>query len=521
MQPPSACPCRGCIPWQGILLAVSLLTFWNPQPTAQLTIEPVPVDAAEGTDVLLLAHNASENVVGYTWFKGDITDSRHQIVSYSILTQTATPGTAFSGRETIYPNGSLLFVNVTQEDTGSYTLQTTRNDFSNEVATGEFRVHEKLLKPYITSNNSQPVESEDSIALTCEPETKYTTYLWWINNQRIPDGDRQELSNDTRTLILFNVTRNDTGLYVCEARNPVSFNQSDPLALNISYGPDTPIINPTDTHFRPGTNLSLFCYADSYPPAQYSWFFNGSPLESTQTLLVPNISTNNSGSYMCVANNSVTGLSRSTTKIITVSEPVTRPQLIASNTTVAEQDSVRLTCISNDTEISIRWIFKGKPLQLTERMNLSSNDSILTISPVKREDDGEYQCEVSNPINSNRSNTLRLAVTYVPDPEPGLSDGAIAGIVIGAVAGVALIAGLVYFLFFRKTGGASDQHDLTEHKPSASNHSRGPSDLSPDKVDEVAYSSLNFNVQQPKQPTSATSLSPTHRENIYSEVKKK
>uniref|UniRef100_A0A8D2DVN4 Immunoglobulin domain-containing protein n=1 Tax=Sciurus vulgaris TaxID=55149 RepID=A0A8D2DVN4_SCIVU len=141
MQPASACARRGCIPWQGILLAVSLLTFWNPQPTGQLTIEPVPVDAAEGTDVLLLVHNASENVVGYTWFKGNITDSRHQIVSYSILTQTATPGTAFSGRETIYPNGSLLFVNVTQEDTGSYTLQTTRNDFSNEVATGEFRVH--------------------------------------------------------------------------------------------------------------------------------------------------------------------------------------------------------------------------------------------------------------------------------------------------------------------------------------------------------------------------------------------
>ncbi|MBZ3875846.1 Carcinoembryonic antigen-related cell adhesion molecule 1, partial [Sciurus carolinensis] len=269
-------------------------------------------------------------------------------------------GTAFSGRETIYPNGSLLFVNVTQEDTGFYTLQTIRNDFSNEVATGEFHVHD---------------------------------------------------------------------------------------------GPDTPIINPTDTHFRPGTNLSLFCYADSNPPAQYSWFFNGSPLEFTQTLLVPNISTNNSGSYMCIANNSVTGLNRTTTKIITVSEPVTRPQLIASNTTVAEQDSVQLTCISNDTKISIQWIFKGKPLQFTERMNLSSNDSILTINPVKREDDGEYQCEVSNPINSNRSNTLRLTVTYVLDPEPGLSVGAIAGIVIGAIAGVALIAGLAYFLFFRKTGG--------------------------------------------------------------------
>ncbi|XP_047384129.1 carcinoembryonic antigen-related cell adhesion molecule 3-like isoform X7 [Sciurus carolinensis] len=143
MQPPSACACRGCIPWQGILLAVSLLTFWSPHPTAQLTIQPVPVDAAEGTDVLLLVHHASANVVGYTWYKGNITDSRHRIVSYSILTQTATTGTAFSGRETIYPNGSLLFVNVTQEDTGFYTLQTTRNDFSNEVATGEFHVYEE------------------------------------------------------------------------------------------------------------------------------------------------------------------------------------------------------------------------------------------------------------------------------------------------------------------------------------------------------------------------------------------
>lgn len=36
----------------------------------------------------------------------------------------------------------------------------------------------------------------------------------------------------------------------------------------------------------------------------------------------------------------------------------------------------------------------------------------------------------------------------------GLSEGAIAGIVIGSVAGVALIAALAYFLYSRKTGGS-------------------------------------------------------------------
>ncbi|XP_048646797.1 carcinoembryonic antigen-related cell adhesion molecule 1 isoform X2 [Marmota marmota marmota] len=458
MRPPSACPCRGGIPWQGILLAVSLLTFWNPHPTAPLSIEPVPFDVAEGKDVLLLVHNVSENTVGYFWYRGEITNQNLLIVSYSNLTHSAIQGPAFSSRETIYPNGSLLFVNVTKGDTGFYTLQTTTPNFQIETATGEFRVHEKLPKPNITINNSQPMEGEDSLALTCEPEINYASYLWKINNQMIPDGDKLKLSNNNRTLILFNVTRNDTGPYECETQNPVSASRSDPLTLNISYGPDAPIINPPDSHFHSGTNLNLSCHADSNPPAQYSWFFNGSPLESTQELSILNLSTNNSGSYVCVAHNSVTNLNRTTTKNITVSEPLIPPHLTASNTTVAEGDSVQLTCVPNDTEISIQWLFNNKTLQLTDTMQLSLNDSILTINSVKKTDEGEYHCQVSNRMFSQKSNAITLTVIGAG---PGgdnninqpLSPGAIAGIVIGVLAGVGLIAGLGYFLFFRKTGG--------------------------------------------------------------------
>ncbi|XP_077888128.1 cell adhesion molecule CEACAM4-like [Ictidomys tridecemlineatus] len=147
MQPASACPSRGGIPWQGILLAVSLLTLWNPHPTAQLTIEPVPFDAAEGTDVLLLIHNASQNTIGYYWFKGKTAEDSHEIISYSILTQNINTGPAFSGRETLYTNGSLLFMNVTKEDTGFYTLRILNNDLRPELATGEFRVHAEERTP--------------------------------------------------------------------------------------------------------------------------------------------------------------------------------------------------------------------------------------------------------------------------------------------------------------------------------------------------------------------------------------
>ncbi|ELK24487.1 Carcinoembryonic antigen-related cell adhesion molecule 1 [Myotis davidii] len=87
------------------------------------------------------------------------------------------------------------------------------------------------------------------------------------------------------------------------------------------------------------------------------------------------------------------------------------PTLRASNTTVMEhKDSVVLTCCTNAE--SIQWLFNGMNLRLTERMKLSSNNSTLTIDPVSREDAGNYQCEVSNPISCAKSDVVDLDVKY-------------------------------------------------------------------------------------------------------------
>ncbi|KAL4666906.1 hypothetical protein H8959_005595 [Pygathrix nigripes] len=335
------------VPWQGLLLTASLLTFWNPPTTAQLTIESRPFNVAEGKEVLLLAHNLPQNSLGFSWYKGERVDAKHLIVAYVMRTQQTTPGPAHSGRETVYSNVSLLIQNVTQNDTGSYTIQAIKEDLVNEEATGQFRVYQ----------------------------------------------------------------------------------------------------------------LS----------------------------------------------------------------PVAQPQIKASKTTVTEdKDSVNLTCSTNDTGISISWFFKDQSLPSSERMKLSQDNTTLSINPVKREDAGKYSCEVFNLISKNRSDPIMLTVNYNdPAQENGLTAGAIAGIVIGVLALVVLIvAALACFLHFRKAGRASDQRDLTEHKPSVSNHTQDHSNDPPNKMNEVTYSTLNFEAQQPTQPTSASS-SPTAAEIIYSEVKKK
>ncbi|XP_036910945.1 carcinoembryonic antigen-related cell adhesion molecule 1-like [Sturnira hondurensis] len=268
----------------------------------------------------------------------------------------------------------------------------------------------ELTKPNITSKNSNPEEHKDSVLLTCEPHTEDTTYLWLINSQSLQDSARLQLSKDNRTLTLLHVARNDMGPYECETRNPVSANHSDPYILNVLYGPDAPSILPSDSHYSAGANLRLSCHAASNPPAQYFWIISGRPPQPTQELFIPSITANDSGSYTCIAHNSVTGLNRTTVRTITVYEHVGKPFIRVRNTAVTEQDTMVLTCLTNDTGISIWWFFRDQSLLLTERTKLSRDSSTLIIEPVRREDAGSYHCEVSNPVSISKSDPLRLDV---------------------------------------------------------------------------------------------------------------
>uniref|UniRef100_A0A452SCW9 Ig-like domain-containing protein n=1 Tax=Ursus americanus TaxID=9643 RepID=A0A452SCW9_URSAM len=285
--------------WCGHSENFSLLTFWNPPTTAQLTVESVPPDAAEGKDVLLRVHSLPGDLVGLSWFRGASLAPSRQILSYVVDTQVTIPGPAYSGRETIYPNGSLLFQRVTVKDTGYYTLQIVRRDVRIEEVTGQLP---DLPKPNITSNNSHPVENADSVVLTCEPQTQSTSYLWSVNRKSLPASARLELSLDNRTLTIHRVTRNDTGPYECETRNPVSAGRSDPFTLNVLC--DFPLRLSLPSRGQP----QALSHADSNPPTLYSWLINGRPQPSTQN-----------GAYTCIASNSGTGLNKTTVKTITVS----------------------------------------------------------------------------------------------------------------------------------------------------------------------------------------------------------
>ena len=88
-----------------------------------------------------------------------------------------------------------------------------------------------------------------------------------------------------------------------------------------------------------------------------------------------------------------------------------QPSIEASNTTVTEhENTVVLTCRTNDTGISVSWFFSDQSLLLTEKMTLSPDNSTLSIDPVRREDAGDYWCEVSNPSSSSIGDPVTVVV---------------------------------------------------------------------------------------------------------------
>ena len=105
----------------------------------------VPPLAAEGLDVLLLGHNVTKNTLGYAWHRGERVDNTQLIILYLGDTNTTTKGPAYSRRETLYPNGTLLIRNVTQRDTGPYTLLVKKNDLWIETQTGHLHVHREYF----------------------------------------------------------------------------------------------------------------------------------------------------------------------------------------------------------------------------------------------------------------------------------------------------------------------------------------------------------------------------------------
>ncbi|XP_050993486.1 HEPACAM family member 2 isoform X3 [Labeo rohita] len=102
---------------------------------------------------------------------------------------------------------------------------------------------------------------------------------------------------------------------------------------------------------------------------------------------------------------------------VTVSVPVSIPVISKTpeSELVEDRDNVTLTCsVEHGTNVQFKWLRNNIMVGPSERHTFSQDYGTLVISPVKKEDIGQYICKAQNHISSNLSKPTELIVFYGP-----------------------------------------------------------------------------------------------------------
>uniref|UniRef100_A0A2I3TKR7 CEA cell adhesion molecule 20 n=1 Tax=Pan troglodytes TaxID=9598 RepID=A0A2I3TKR7_PANTR len=333
--------------WMGILLSASLCTVWSPPAAAQLTLNANPLDATQSEDVVL-----------------------------PVFGTPRTPQIHGRSRE--------------------------------------------LAKPSIAVSPGTAIEQKDMATFYCITKDVNITIHWVSNNLSVVFHERMQLSKDGKILTILIVQREDSGTYQCEARDALLSQSSDPIFLDVKYGPDpveikleSGVASGEVVEVMEGSSVTFLAETKSHPPCAYTWFLLDSILShTTRTFTIHAVSREHEGLYRCLVSNSATHLS----SLVLGESPFPVPLLHSSDLNLVENArSVDLTCQTVNQSVNVQWFLSGQPLLPSEHLQLSADNRTLIIHGLQRNDTGPYACEVWNWGSRARSEPLELTINYGPD----------------------------------------------------------------------------------------------------------
>nr|XP_020028511.1 carcinoembryonic antigen-related cell adhesion molecule 20 [Castor canadensis] len=255
-------------------------------------------------------------------------------MNVQVETQSRPHAHLVSPSDSISPpttNTSTLTVQgVSKEHEGMYRCLVSNNITQLSLLGAlEVRVLELLTPPQVRPPSLHLMENASSVSLTCQTSHKWVSIQWFVGDQPLLPSEHLALSSDNKTLVIHGLRRDDTGPYKCEIWHRGSQARSDPLRLNISYGPDrvsitsgtaTTVVSTIKARFN--SNLTLHCWAESEPGCEYNWTLEAFPwVHVGSQLTIDVLSWEHEGNYNCTAFNAVTSLARSASVMVKVVGP--------------------------------------------------------------------------------------------------------------------------------------------------------------------------------------------------------
>ena len=199
----------------------------------------------------------------------------------------------------------LNFKKITIEDSGKYILEVFCSDTGiQRINSFEIIVQDK---PFVLSDcKDMTVKEGDNVTCVCKTTTGYpSAEVKWTRTQ--PEQENSGLNDLTGVLRLENISRNQSGTYICFAKSQKFVNTT---SFNLKVVPKNVTSKVNIKYFqvfrRAGDcKLVIICKAKGIPEPRYTISLNGIAVEYGNMYIADTRNKSSLGQYECLASNEV------------------------------------------------------------------------------------------------------------------------------------------------------------------------------------------------------------------------
>ncbi|XP_069752383.1 V-set and immunoglobulin domain-containing protein 10-like 2 [Narcine bancroftii] len=370
----------------------------------EVTYIETQVKGVIGRSVVLECGQSLPTIYIWGFTRSGSSGIRAVLYDYGMGAKLQKMASMFGEVKVLSNSASLVIDNLQLAAEGRFTCQSLYDNNNGARLVYIFvdlHVLVPVTNPSIQMSTSAPVEgSAMSILCSVENGTGPLEYTW--NRQVTLSMSPMNISETTNNqLNVTSVNRNHTGWYTCTARNEVNEVTSDRVWLDVIYGPDQPSINVTPYSLNSVgysaielDTVSMICSASSNPPSQYIWFHNNSQIYAGQQFVIEKISRSQTGTYMCLAHNTVLNTRMKTTIVLTVYYlPAGRP--ICTVLSVNDDQDIALWCSweGGDPPATLQWVNT-----VSSGVDAEGKSSVSRVLPGRETThNSTYACKPSHP----------------------------------------------------------------------------------------------------------------------------
>ncbi|XP_076004697.1 B-cell receptor CD22-like isoform X2 [Genypterus blacodes] len=310
-------------------------------------------------------------------------------------------------------------------DSGEYMLRYIKGTYKWSPTTLLLSVEDAPEHTRAKISSSDITEGQ-TVTLTCSTSWySYPTLSWYKDDQEVYQSPVWRIPS---------IRASHSGTYRCKATNTWRVDESNPLTVDVKYGPRKSHISTEGSNPRVqlGGRVGLVCNADAYPAAhRYSWYYNNTQEQldsyTHSTLWLSPVERRHDGNYTCRATNSINTGEKSEPLLIKVLYPPTRLKLTMV-TEVTEVQLITVVCTVESFPPSTLTLIHSYNLHrvtVARSSDFPPNELHHTFNATSAEA-GVYTCDAINSEGSSTSTKQELVVKYRPKnvkvkAQPGLN----------------------------------------------------------------------------------------------------